>query len=155
MTTITDILQAFGNESVTIIRSNMQRAGQNATGETSASLMSEMVKPNRLQVSGARHIWVLEKGRAPYKGGQPAGLASKLETWMRAKGVQPRANQTIEQASKSLAYLINKYGTKLYRDGGRTDIITPIFEQSRFDELGRKITQVAFDQTVKVIEDNG
>lgn len=153
MTTVSEILKRFGDDSVNIIRSNMRRAGQNATGETSASLASDVIQNGeRLQVSGARHIYVLEKGRSPYKGGAEANLKGKLATWMRAKGVETRGKQTIEQAAQGLAIAINKKGTKLWREGGRTDIITPIFAQDRFDKLNKDIAEVQFKKVVQAVE---
>jgi hypothetical protein len=150
MTTIKDILSKFGDDTVSIIRDNMRNAGQNATGQTSAGITSE-TSDTRVTVSAPRYIWVLEKGRGPYAGGPASGLASKLEDWIRAKGVSLKPGQTIEQAGKSLAYIINKQGTKLYRQGGRKDIITPIFDKRRFDDLYREISNLAFDKTSKTI----
>lgn len=144
MITIKEALQKFGNDSVDIIRSNMSRAGQNATGETSNSLEST-VKNDRLQVSGAAHIYTLETGRKPRESSQTSDFSKKLEKWVKARNIT-------DISVRSLQFLINKYGTKLWRKGGRTDIITPIFNQSRFDKLSNEVTNIAFNKTLNVID---
>jgi hypothetical protein len=150
--TVKEILNAFGLESVEIIRSNMQRAGQNATGETSASIRSEMITDERVQVSGPDYVYVLEKGRGPRKSSERSDFSDKLERWIVKRGVHLSMNKTVAQATRSLQYLINKRGTKLFRQGGRTDIITPIFAESRFKKLTADITKEQFNKTIKSIE---
>lgn len=143
MQTIQDILNKFGNDTINIIRSNMDRAGQNATGDTANGLQSILIGDERLQVSGPAHIWVLEKGRGPYKGGAKANppLISRLERWMKAKGLQGSAWAIYQK--------IQREGTLLYRMGGRTDIITPAISDDRVDAL---VSEVA-DFKTKVFAD--
>ena len=152
--TVKDILRDFGLDSVKIIQSNMQRAGQNATGETSAAITSEMVGDERVQVTAPEYIYVLEDGRGPRKSSQTSDFNSKLEKWVIKRGIHLSMNKTVEQTTRSLQYLINKRGTKLYREGGRKDIITPIFAEERFEKLTKDIAEVQFNKTIKII-DNG
>lgn len=143
MQTIQDILSKYGNDTVNIIRSNMDRAGQNATGDTARGLQSQLIADNRVQVSGDAHIWVLEKGRSPYKGGPKANppLISRLERWMKAKGLQGSAWAIYQK--------IQREGTLLYRMGGRTDIITPALSDDRVDQVVKEVA----DFKTKVLAD--
>lgn len=150
MTTVENILSQFGQDSVKIIRDNMQRAGQNATGETSRSISTVMPNKDRVQVTAPGYIYVLETGRAPRKSNEESNFNSKLEQWVRARGIN--IGKTIEQTTRSLQFLINKYGTKLYREGGRKDIITPIFKQDRFDKLTNDIANAESNKVINVIE---
>lgn len=151
MNTIRKIFQKFGDESADIIRKNMTRAGQMASGQTARSLLTEATD-TRMKFSGPSYIWVLETGRGPRKSTQNANLESKILAWMKAKGVAPKRGQTLEQAARGITWYINKFGTKLFRDGGRKDIITPIFEQRRFDKLANDVANVEFKKTIKVID---
>ena len=153
MRTVEQILSDFGQNSVRIIRDNMNRAGQNASGETSSDLESDVTENGtKLTVSGPGHVWVLETGRGPWQGGSSANLPDKLEKWIQIKGVNLSLGRTLEQTSRSLAFLINKNGTKLYQEGGRDDIITPIFAPKRFEDLFNDIANAALDKTVNVID---
>jgi len=149
------ILQKFGQDSIKIIEKNSRSAGQPATGDTLRSLKSdakETDQSTRLEVSGPMHVMVLETGRGPYAGGPESNLQKKIEIWMRAKPVQPRDGQTIQQAAKGITWYINKFGTELYRKGGRKDIITPALRQKRFDELETEIGNFFLNKTISNVQ---
>lgn len=145
---ITNILRKYGETTVDEIRGNMARAGQNATGDTANSLRSEIINPNRVQVSGPSYVFTLETGRGPYKGGPSGNLKSKLLRWIKAKGVSFKG-MTDEQASWAIYKTIQKKGTKLFREGGRDDIITPALDDARINAM---ISEIADLQT-KVFAD--
>jgi len=147
MGAIQDILQKFGDETVTIISDNMRSADQVATGETIGSLKSTATD-TRLTVTGAPWIMALETGRRPRQSTQDSGLASKLEKWIVAKGIPIR--RTLEQDAKGLAWFINKYGTKLFREGGRQDIVSPAVSDERISGLLDQIGKAS----IKTIKDD-
>lgn len=149
--TVEELLREFGKDSVKQIRENIQRAGKNATGKTSRMIGYESNK-TKVTVFGPAWVFTLETGRGPYKGGPPANLKGKIAEWMRAKGVNPRGKQTIEQAAKGIAWFINKHGTELYRQGGRKDILTPVQDSSRIDTLFDKIAKATQEKTLKEID---
>ena len=146
-----EVLKKFGNETVDIIRKNMSTAKQNATGSTSRNIVSESSE-DRVIVSGPKHIFTLETGRGPYDGGPASNLKSKIEQWMKAKGVQPRIGQTLQESARDIAWFINKEGSKLFREGGRKDIITPALSDSRINQLTEDISDVKSDKVLNVIE---
>ena len=147
MTTIQDILAKYGETTVDIIRGNMANAGQNATGDTARSLRSETIGKNRVQVSGPAHVWVLETGRKPYQGGAPANprLITRLQRWLDAKGLDLPVSAVYRK--------IQDHGTKLYRMGGRTDIITPALSQDRVDQVLKEVADAKLKIYVQEIDE--
>jgi hypothetical protein len=143
MAAIQDILDKFGDDTIQIIADNMRSNGQVATGDTIAALQKEST-PTSLIVKGAPYIMALETGRKPRESTQNSGLASKLERWIVAKGVNIR--RSVEEDARSLAWFINKFGTKLFREGGRKDVITPALSQERLDKLVKDIAEENFKQ---------
>ena len=93
----------------------------------------------------------METGRKPRESNQESDFRSKLEEWVRAKNIDT-FGKSVEQTARSLQYLINKYGTKLWREGGRKDIITPIFADERFQKLNKKIAEVEFKKVLKAVD---
>jgi hypothetical protein len=148
MISIQDILAKYGETTVDLIRGNMASAGQNATGDTARAIRSENIGTNRVQVSGPAHVWVLETGRGPYKGGAPANprLITRLQRWLDAKG--------LDYDVKGVYYMIQKKGTELYRLGGRTDIITPALSQDRVDQVLKEVADAKLKIYVEQIDES-
>ena len=146
MTTVNQILEKFGQDSVNLLRSNISKAGQNATGETSNNITSDMLSNTRVQVTAPSYVYVLETGRKPRESSQESDFRSKLEKWITARG--------LDITVSSLQYLINKRGTKLWREGGRKDIITPILDNKRFIKLTKDILDAQFNEVSMSIENN-
>lgn len=138
---ISKILAKYGENTVSIIRGNMARAGQNATGNTSASIQSEMIGDNRVQVTAPSYVYVLETGRKPRESTKNSDLKSKILTWVKAKSIK-FDGLTQEQTANSITYLINKRGTKLFRQGGRDDIITPALSDERIEKVLKEIADL-------------
>ena len=145
MGAIQDALNSFGDQTVDIIRQNLASTGTNASNETSKSLKSTLVEPNRIQVTGKPFIYVVETGRAPRKSTKNSGLESKIEKWMKIRGITGGA--------KGITWYINKHGSKLFRKGGRKDIITPAISKQRINRLTSEIAGISLDLLVKSIED--
>ncbi len=133
MSSTREILVNFGNETVRIIQENLANTGTNASGETSQSLASDMVDDNRVQVSGKKYIYVVETGRKAGKMPPIEGIMKWLETG------KVSISGSIESAAWAIAKKIGEEGSKLFRDGGRTDIITPAVDDQRIDELVNEI----------------
>jgi len=147
---IEQLFTQFGRDSVEIIKTNMRKADQVATGETMNSLKYKAT-PSSLVVSGKEYIWALETGRKPYQGGNKRGFADKLLRWMQAKGISSMPNKTDEQTARFFAWYINKFGSKLYREGGRTDIITPIFAPQRFRKLNKDLQLITVTSVAQLV----
>lgn len=147
MGAIQDILDKFGRDTVQIIQDNLSSTGTNASGQTSQSLRSESTS-NSVKVSGKAFIFVVETGRKP--GRRPP--VSKIKQWLESGKVSFQGK--IESVAFAISKKIGEQGSKLFREGGRHDIITPAIKQERVDELTKQIADVSFKQTLKLI-DNG
>lgn len=147
MGVIQDILNAWGDQTVQIIRGNLQSTGTNASGETSQSLKSELVTDTRLQVSGKQYIYVVETGR---KAGKMPPVSS-IKAWLETGKINIQGS--IDSAAWAISRKIAKEGSSLFRKGGREDIITPAISDQRVDELINKIADASQLAIANTIED--
>lgn len=139
------------------IIANMEAAGQVASHRTIDS-MHVVVEGNVGTLYGGlpdgAPIGTFETGR---KGGAvPAGFPHIIRQWMEDKGIHadpiPYVRQPSDkwspkytpqergdmQMAGAIAHTIEKSGTKLYREGGRTDIYTPAIEAT-VNNVSRRI----------------
>lgn len=144
--TIQEALNKYGDSRVKLIQSNLAKTGTNASGETSKSVRRENNKPLSVQVVGKDFIYVVETGRKPGKNPPVSKILSWLQTGK--SGVEATLGNAFGIANK-----IGNEGSKLFRDGGREDIITPALNDNSIDLLTAEIADIALDTTVKVIED--
>lgn len=120
---IPEILNKNGIVLIDTIKANMTAAGQNATGKTAQSLRIEIKQEGtkyRLTVLGRPFFRTIQTGRGPTKPGSPLSypsLLDQIKEWMEAKG--------IAGSPWGITQSIHQTGTKLWRQGGRTDIIEP------------------------------
>lgn len=117
------------------IKQNHRAAGQVASGRTLRSIRSNIIKCSPTITEGAVFgrfpFGTLETGRRGADKGcpkVPADFYGIIYQWMKDKGIQAtrEGSQTQEQANRTFAYFvarkIQRSGTKLQREGGRTDI---------------------------------
>lgn len=118
-----------------IIQNTIQ-AGQVATGKTIQSF-EVAVTDERGVLLAAPYVMVLEDGRGPTRrSGKGPGttLQQKIEEWMKAKGIVPK-----DISQSSLAYIIarkiHNEGTRLYRRGGKSGVISNVITEQRIDSF--------------------
>ena len=118
------------------IISNHTRAGQKASGRTAASLHVEVSEDGGV-LYGRKPFGTLETGRKA--GRVPQNFQQIIIKWMADKGIKPAPipyltnrphKYTPEQRgvlrmSYFVAKKIRETGTKLFRDGGRADVLMP------------------------------
>lgn len=111
------------------IRDNLASTGTNASGRTSASLKIT-IDGNTATLWGRPAFGTVETGR---RGGRvPKGFRHIIYQWMQDKGVHATitGNRSQQSADMSMAYLIarkiQREGSKLYRQGGRSDIYSNV-----------------------------
>ena len=126
-----EIIQTEFNALRTDIINRMTSAGQMATGRTARKFTVENVSDSHGELWGAMWTFSLEKGRGPAKGkGNSSGdFVANLKLWIVAKGIQVKDEKDLDRLAKFFAWYINKFGTGLFRRGGRTDIYTPAIDQ--------------------------
>lgn len=119
------------------VRANHRAAGQVASGRTSASMHVE-VEGDEGTVFGRMAFGTLETGRRA--GRVPNNFRSIIRQWMADKGIKAAPIPYVRKPSErwkpkytpqergdmslagAIAHRISMSGTKLYRDGGRSDI---------------------------------
>lgn len=130
LTDIRDIemmLQEVFEQAKRDIIANHERAGQVASGKTRDSLSVEVTSDTTSATAtmyGRKYFAALETGSAPWKKQYkhpPKPFVETIAKWMLDKGIEGVSAYLV-------ARKIMREGTRLYRDGGRQDIFTPIME---------------------------
>jgi hypothetical protein len=146
-----EILNPIGNSVVAQIQQNLASTGSNASGETSRSLKYTVTQEGTntiFQITGRPYFMTVETGRGPTKSGTQSSpsLFEQIVSWMASKGVSGSA-YAIEKS-------IHKHGTKLYRSGGRKDIVSSVINQSLYDQIAQAVLKKFVNQYIVTI-DNG
>ena len=132
-----EIFQGFFENLKGDIIANHIAAGQKATGKTIASLEIEIGEASA-RLTGRGNIVNLETGTPK---GTKVGLDALVE-WIEAKGIQTNR-------PSSLAYLIQRkifnQGSKLFRDGGRKDIITSAISDDKIGVIEKQFADKYFN----------
>lgn len=157
-------LEEVLKEIVADIRYNLDATGTNASGRTSDSLRVEM-REDGGSVTGRRYFQGVEIGRP---GGRvPQNFRAIIRQWMRDKGIsavpipykrQPSENwqpkYTPEERGAmamagAIAEKIRREGTRLFREGGRTDIYSNVLAARM-----RELEAAAMGGVIETINDN-
>lgn len=143
----------LGNIKVGISK-RMATLGRSASGSSVASLDVEVSGNNGI-LSGGKQWEVMQRGRGPGK--VPSNFREVIKNWVRARGIniQPKGEQTQEQAIESFSYLVTRNimqkGTKLYRDNGYNDIYDTLLKEE-VEKLSNGVSSV-FELEVNSIND--
>ena len=137
---IADIVADEMNKSVININTNIRRERAYASGRASNSLSTTVTQTatgaKGVIASNVSYFNALETGRGPFKGGTEQGLAERLYEWAGQKGINFSTDRERLSFAYALARKINKVGTQLYRNGGRTTIFS-----NEKEDLIRRITE--------------
>lgn len=131
------ILSKYGQSTVAQIQQNLASTGTNATGKTSQSLRFEVEDDDdrqTLTVIGARkYFMTVETGRkaTPQFKNPSTEFVASIKEWMEAKG--------IEGPAYAIAKAIHQRGTKLFRDGGRKDIVSSVINASLYEAISKDL----------------
>lgn len=107
------------------IIANHERAGQVASGKTRDSLSVEVTSDTTSATAtmyGRKYFAALETGSQPWKKQYkhpPKPFVETIAKWMVDKGIEGVSAYLV-------ARKIMREGSKLYRDGGKQDIFTPV-----------------------------
>jgi hypothetical protein len=122
MPQIIDIVQNNGIQLTNNIRANIGQAGMNATLKTANSLRIETKQEGskvKMTLFGRPFFMTVQTGRRPTPDKKPSrDMISNITEWVNARGLD-------EKAVWAIATNIQKKGTKLWQEGGRTDIVDP------------------------------
>lgn len=153
-------LEKGAAESVAQIKSNIENKNpvgdgtMKNTGAAAGSLQYRVVDTNHVQVisvmDGTNYIMTLEHGRGPTKTSTASTptLQTRIETWVEQRGITPG-----DISQSSLAYLItrkiHREGTKLYRKGGNSGIISEVQTESWIMEHFTKPYETALAEEIR------
>lgn len=130
LTDIRDIevmLQEVFEQAKRDIIANHERAGQVASGKTRDSLIVEVTSDTTSATAtmyGRKYFAALEAGSAPWKKQYkhpPRPFVETIAKWMTDKGIEGVSAYLV-------ARKIMREGSRLYRDGGKQNIFTPVME---------------------------
>lgn len=142
METIYGILQEELTSLAKAIIRNIDKLGMNATGRTKSSL--EVVQDGAYHgtLYGRKYFGALETGRRPTTGAVTIpSLYECILEWVDAKGIQPRdADTSIESLAWAITKNIHKFGTRLYRSGGRKDVFSNEIPKT-IDNINNRISE--------------
>jgi hypothetical protein len=131
------ILNQHGRSVVDEILDNLSNTGTSASGKTANSLKYEVTTQGdktTLRIIGKPFFAVVETGRKPtpeYVKPSRQFVAS-IREWLKAKGGE-------EGAAYAIAKTIHQKGTKLYQEGGRTDIFSNVINDSLIDKISQDL----------------
>lgn len=134
---VLSILSKQGNSIVSEIRKNLANTGTNATNETSRSLRFEVNTvgdSQTLRIIGRPYFMTVETGRKPTpQYTKPSyDFVNRIKKWASAEGLP-------EGTAYAIAKSIHQKGTKLFREGGRKDIVSNVINQSLVDEISQEV----------------
>ena len=125
MPQIIDIVRNQGIQLTNDIRANMGALGINKTLKTANSLRIETKQEGskvRMTLFGRPFFNTVRTGRRPTPDKKPSrDMITNITEWVEARGID-------EKAVWAIATNIQKKGTKLWQEGGRTDIVEPAID---------------------------
>lgn len=146
------------------ISENIEANGQRASGRTQKSLRWEASDTSGT-LYGRSFFESLEHGRGPTRNGGDGTLWSVIRQWIIDKGIavriipyktdRPHKYTAEERSLNAMAYAITRRihesGTRLYRDGGRSDVYTSVINEEKpliLRDLKKKMNEniVKFNQ---------
>lgn len=135
---ILTILTSEGNSIIKEIQRNLASTGTDATKKTSNSLRLQATKQDNkylLQIYGRPFFMTVETGRKPTPDKKPPQtMVQNIREWVKARGMS-------ESMVYAIATEINKKGTKLWRQGGRKDIVSNVITESKIAEIEKSILE--------------
>lgn len=140
------ILSQYGNSVVAQIQQNLTSTGTNATSKTSRSLHFEVKDEGTtqtLKVLGRPYFMVVETGRKPTpQYTKPSKeFVKSIKEWADTKG--------LGKFAYGIALSIHRKGTKLYREGGRTDIVSNVVNENLVAQITKDVLVKFADHYLK------
>ena len=147
MENLESVLLEWADGVINKIKHNLDATGTTTTGKTKESLHARKYDEAgyNLVIEGRPFFQSVETGRTPTVNSQDIDLVSILAKWIKDKKLDVQWGLDKPYQIRSAAYGIflkhKYYGSKLYRDGGRTDIYTQVLDEE-LPKLNEKITGV-------------
>lgn len=147
----TDIIKILNDEVIQLandIRANIGGAGMWATGETGNSLKIQVTQEGtkfRAQLVGRPYFMTVQTGRKPTPNKKPSReMIAGITRWVEARGIDLEAVWPIAMA-------IQRRGTRLWFEGGRTDIVDPAVDDF-VNNVSMRLAEAGADDLVLKIK---
>lgn len=116
----------------------LERTDKTATGRTDEAIQV-VVNGNGAELQGPAHLFTLESGRGPARGGSndKQQFIENLKAWIIAKGISYKDENDLLRLAGFFRWYINKFGTKQYRQGKREDVVAPAVERFKKSVNGK------------------
>ena len=115
-----------------------------------AKLIEVEIRNNGAGVLAPFWLPVLERGRAPRKNSTDHKLYTKIYDWMAKRNMfKSKTEKGRINEAKSLTWFINKYGTKMYRDGVFKDVYSRETEKA-IEKIDKAIQLEAYKITREI-----
>ena len=115
-----------------------------------AKLIEVEIRVNGAGVLAPFWLPVLERGRSPRKNSTDHKLYTKIYDWMAKRNMfKSKTEKGRINEAKSLTWFINKYGTKMYRDGVFKDIYSRETEKA-IEKIDKAIQLEAYKITREI-----
>ena len=115
-----------------------------------AKLIEVEIRDNGAGVLAPFWLPVLERGRAPRKNSADHKLYTKIYDWMAKRNMfKSKTEKGRINEAKSLTWFINKYGTKMYRDGVFKDVYSRETEKA-IEKIDKAIQLEAYKITREI-----
>ena len=146
MMTIAGEIEKALTDCVNDIRRRSTQAGQVATGRTLRALEVRVRNEGAAiigEIWGRPFTGALETGSRPARrkgtAAERKAMVADMKEWCRIRGLTDgMTDRQAENFARWLSWYIKRYGSALYRKGGRRDIITPAVEATK-NELAERL----------------
>ena len=121
-----------------------------AMPQSVAKLIEVEIRDNGAGVLAPFWLPDLERGRAPRKNSADHKLYTKIYDWMAKRNMfKSKTEKGRINEAKSLTWFINKYGTKMYRDGVFKDVYSRETEKT-IENIDKAIQLEAYKITREI-----
>lgn len=162
MSELSNILNQLLEELAREIKAKTPRV----TGKTAEAIEVKVTNPGndlfvrvKGELLGPAYMQTLEDGRGPTRKGTRSGksMRESILEWIEAKGFSfPMGKiKNAQQLSWAIAIKIHKEGNKLYRNGGKSGVLSTPLSDSRIENFievfNSKASRIMLEQVVKTV----
>lgn len=147
---IKKILQQQGESVIGRLRESFASNNVNASGKLSATLEADVEESSqlvRLVVDAEGYVFTSEDGRGPTRNSGDGSLVTRIRQWMDDKGGFSGTDQQKNSIAYAITTNIHKKGTRLFRRGGNSGVLSDVINDSLLSELENEIAD-GVEQTV-------
>lgn len=135
--TLKALFEREGEQIVGDLRASLDANKVNASGRLRASIRAE-ASENRLLITAAGYALTAEDGRGPTRQNGDGAVRRNIEKWLSQKGIPLWQGYTRKQQAFVIARKIHKEGTRLFRRGGNSGVLSSVLNERLLDEIAAK-----------------